>query len=716
MADTTRTATKAMKEEWLSKILTHFLHITFTDAATREMAERIAGKCLYRGLEIDLSQIPALTFNAMDMDMLRKFYKEIGYAVKPTVIDVNPIREADKVLPMVTGENQVTGLNYSIPVSMNMGRGGAMGALPIALSTFSVIKSNQIDVNAPGAFEKVKDALQEEGIYKKMTDESVRELMSKYDEYNEILRTEGLITFADQEPIGIRIMDLHPDYLNSLGFWHVVIDEFQDSNDINMEFVRRLQACRDVHGGTIKSILVIGDSDQSIYGFRNAVVENITHFDDKLGGNEEVDHFSLVNNYRSRSEIIDLANKFVAKNEERLVKPLVAAKGPGGKVVIKGFSDWEKELEYALAEADKIREEHPEWQICFMTRNKKNLGNMSQALSKHGITWVMMAPVKYIENCRVLAAMSLFESFSDPDATQGYYDYLTVVNDNKFRDFDDETKRQMMDDLRNEIISLKNKKPFTQRQKMHELLDALDKDDEVYIKWKEMMYQEALVGCEKEQNLMREPHYLNDSIRKFGLLGKSCEVKMDRSYEGDILITSHSSKGLEYDVVFLLADDFDAPMYHKSRKDIKAEVEEERRLLFVAMTRAKEALYVTGSYVCYSNEMDGDIYNQFLKELYETRDGDTKVWEAECLAYKQEEARKLQERKQANNKKAREKRAAQKEELLKALATGENVSGKIQGRAKTKIIDGVVVTNVMAPPVKPKGAKGKRKIASAKTV
>ncbi len=539
-----RTATKEQKEQWLSQILTHFLHITFTDAATKEMAERIAGKCLYRGLEIDLSQIPALTFNAMDMDMLRKSYKEIGYAVTPTVIDVNPIREADKVLPMVTGENQVTGLNYSVPVSMNMGRKGAMGALPIALNTFALIKKNQIDVNASDAFDKLKAVLEEEGLYKKMTDESVQELMSKYDEYNEILRAEGLITFADQEPIGIRIMDLHPDYLNSLGFWHVVIDEFQDSNDINMEFVRRLQQCRDIHGGTIKSILVIGDSDQSIYGFRNAVVENITHFDEKLKGDsgvdEKVDHFSLVNNYRSRSEIVDIANEFVDINEERKMKPLVAAKGPGGKVTIKGFPDWESELEYAISEADKIREEHPDWQICFMTRNKKNLGNVSQALSKHGITWVMMAPVKYLENCRVRAAMSLFECFGDPDATQGYYDYLTVVQDNHFRDFDAEERQRQMDELRNEIIALKSKKPFSQRQKMHELLDSLDKDDEVYIKWKEMMYQEALIGCEKEGNLLREPHYLNDAIRKFGLLGKDCEVKMDRSYEGDILITSHS--------------------------------------------------------------------------------------------------------------------------------------------------------------------------------
>ncbi len=670
-----------MKKMLMEHIISHFLHITFTDAATKEMRERIAGKILGRGIEIDPAYIPALTFNALDMAMLGEFFKDLGYEEFPTVVDVNPIREASKVLPLVTGDNKVPGLNYDIPVYMNAGAKGAQGALVLALNTFKAIKEAQIDLSGSGAFDNVVEVLKEKSLYSKMTDQSVEEFMKIYEKYNQLLKTEGLITFADQEPIGISLMDLHPDYLNGLGFWHVVIDEFQDSNDINMEFVRRLQACRDIHGGTIKSILVIGDSDQSIYGFRNAVVENITSFDRKLG--EPVEHFALVNNYRSYAPIIDLANNFVAKNENRKVKQLIAARGAGGVVSIKGYPDWETELQWVTEKYKEVKESHPDWTIGVMTRNKKGLANISQAFSREDIEWTMMAAIRYMENTRVQAAMSLFECFGDPDATQGYYDYLNVLHDNHFKDFPKDERSAMQDNLRNQIIAIKSQKPFLQRQKMHDLLDDLDKDDELYIMWKDMIYQEAMSKCQKEGSFLREPYYLNEAIKNFRLFGDRAEAKLTRSYEGAALITSHSSKGLEYDCVFLLLDDFDNINYHKGAKSA-LDVEEQRRLLFVAMTRAKQELYVTGSYVAYSNERDGDTYNQFLRELYEVRDGDTKVWEAECLAYRQELSRKLQERRQERNRVQKAKRDARKADVLSDLLTKKNKAGSSADKTAKK--------------------------------
>lgn len=667
-----RTATQEQKEMWLSQILSHFLHVTFTDAATREMEERIAGKCLGRGYNIDISMLPVLTFNAFDMDMLHKFFKDLDYAIQPTVIDVNPIRQVDKILPLITGDNQIKGLNYQIPVSMDMGVKGAQGALAIALAAFDLIKTQALN-----SADELLEAMKAAGYQGKISDDTAyAKLFNLYEEYSEILKAEGLITFADQEPIGIQLMDLHPDYLNSLGFWHVVIDEFQDSNEFNMEFVRRLQACRDIHGGTIKSILVIGDSDQSIYAFRNAVVDNFNHFENKIHEraefkNDTVDHFNLVNNYRSSSNILAPANLFVANNKERTVKQLVAANGPGEPVTFKGFYSWSEELDYCIKEANKIRSAHPDWTIAFMTRNKKNLANVSQALSKAGCSWVMKAPVKVSENTRVMAATRLFECFEDTESTQGIFDYLTVVNDNQLKElYETEQIQANIEDMRTEISNLKNKNAYIQRQRMHELLDSLDNDDEIYISWKKMIYQEALCGCQKEGAINNEPYWIYESIRKFKLYGSKVEMKMKRDYVADfILTTAHSSKGLEYDCVFVLMDDFDGFQYHKRNSVL--ERDEERRLIFVAMTRAKKKLYCTGSYVVYTNEKDGDVYNQFLKELYVALDGDTSRWENECMNYRAKKANEIMERRKKNNEKAKKARADKKAAAMAQVMAGQ---------------------------------------------
>lgn len=662
-----RIATKSQKDAWLQAILSHFLHVTFTDAATKEMEERIAGKCLSYGYNIDPTMLPTLTFNAIDMDLIHKFHDDIGYAVTPTVVDVNPLREAQKVLPLVTGDNQIPGFNYNIPVEMNMGRKGAQGALILALNSFKVIRKYGIDVNATNAFDEFKEKLQIEGLYGKMTDESIDALLNLYGEYSDILRAEGLLTFADQEPFGIELMDLHPDYLNQMGFWHIIVDEFQDSNDINMEFVRRMAACRDIHGGTIKSIMVIGDGDQSIYGFRDANVENITRFAEKVG-EDDVQRFTLVNNYRSFSEIVNPANSLVAKNEERIVKPLVAAKGDGGDFSVKGFASEDEEDAWIIEDGMKRPGKK-----TIIARNRSHLNKLMGLLTKNNQSYVNKSPMRYIDNIRVKACLNFFDTIRNPEATQGIRDYLACLYEGKFEDdFTVEEKAAMIDEYQKEIMMIKGSKPQIQKQKLHEWIDAIGFGDELYEKWSRMIYHEAMVAVEEDGgNSDLEAAAIVEAVKRFKRFGKDAEVKMDKTYEADwILTTAHSSKGLEYDTVYCTVTDFDGPQYHRSRGS-SAELEEERRLLFVSMTRAKKELICTGVYVAYSTEQAGDVYNQFLRELYEVRDGDLKVWEAECLAMRQEAAKKEQERKDARNKAARESRAAKKAALLKELSEGQ---------------------------------------------
>lgn len=653
-----RTASKEQIESWLETILSHILLITFTDAAAREMRERLAGAFATKGFLVDAEKIPTMTFNAFDMDLIKRFHKQLDFLNVPTVIDTNPTRVAAKVVPLITGDNKVDGLNYAIPIEMNAGTKGAQGALTIALKVFDLIKHANLDVTEAGVADKVKALIEEAGLSNKVPDQSIACFIDLYATYNEILNKEGLITFADQEPMGLKLLDLNPEYLNSLGFKHVVIDEFQDSNDMNMEFVKRLVACMTDNGGTIESIMVIGDDNQSIYGFRNANPDNMIHFSEKIG--KPVTQLLLSQNYRSYEEIIEPANKLVALNVNRINKPLIAAKGKGGKTLIKGYETEEEKIVFTVEEIKRLIEEEKRdyTDIAIITFGKKDLGKYSAALSKADIPWVIMAPVKLIDNSRVRGAMKLCDAFFDPDATQCYFEYLIPLYDGKiYEELTDEEIANEIEALRHSFTNFDSMTPEAQLHQWHEYLEAINiGDDELYQKWLDMVYDEDTKIDPDDPNksaLAKEIEF----IQNFKRYGKDTEAKMDQRYEGVTLITAHSSKGLEWPIVFNSISDYDNVMLHKARNVL--EVEERRRLLFVSMTRAKELLYVMSEYVAYSNEFTGEVYNQFLSDLYSVTDK-SKEFEAEILTMKQNKALREEERRLKRNEDARNKRAEAK--------------------------------------------------------
>ena len=627
-----RTATKAQKEQWLAELASHILMITFTDAASKETGARIAGQALYRGLSLDVSAMPVLTFNAFYMDTICKFYKEIGYKVAPRVLDVDPIAQSDKLTPMITGNNQLSGVDYNIPVTANMFN--YKGALAIATEALNVLRSTKAET-----VDELADALEDNYKVKRYVDSKqwelfLKDILSLASDYDDLLKAEGLLTFADQETLGLSILDLNPDYLKELGFWHVVIDEFQDSNEFNMALVELLQACRDIHGGSIKSIMVIGDGDQSIYGFRSAKVENFTRFEDKIHShkgleNDVIERKAFKNCYRLTDEVAELANRFVEQNEKRKPKTIISKKGHGLKVSADGYLNLQEEIDAIVEEAIKVKKAQPDWSICFMAHNRATLDKIKIVVDEKGYSSLLKAPTEVINNTRVMAAISFFKCFDNLDDTQGIYDYLTVVTDNKFKELPKEEQNDMIINLRAEVTNVSSKNVYVQRQMLHKYLDDLDKTDEIYMSWKNMIYNSALIECQKEGSINNEPFHIYNTIRKFVQFGQDVKAKLQKEYKADfILQTAHSSKGLEYDCVFLVTDDFvNSELFGRNAKTARLTAskttttyEELRRLLFVAMTRAKEKLYITGSIVAKKDKKFGNLYNPFLEEIMDIMD------------------------------------------------------------------------------------------------
>lgn len=585
--------TESVRNAFAEEVISHILAITFTDAAAAEMRGRIAGGLLEKGIEVDPAKIPAMTFNALYMNVIREFAEEVGLRKEGiSVIDANPTAIAAKLEPLVTGENQVSDLNYGIEVSSDW------GVIPITMKFFSLVKEEGIDLDAPGIVDELADKARR--ISKDLTRAAITELLDRYVRYEEILKEENMITFAEQEVLAMQLLDAHPDYLETLDVHHLIVDEFQDSNDANMELVRKFAACK-----TLKSLFVIGDDDQSIYGFRNANPENMTDFEEKMSG-FTVNKLKLSNNYRSYSEILEPAFDFVDQNQVRIAKHVNAAKGTGGSYELQGYGSADEEYE-RIAEEVKVALAAGKT-VAVEARTKKILRKVSVVLAKENIPWVNKAPIKVLENAKVKAVMGLCDGFFEPDADMGYITYLVAkYTDEGYRQMDPEDIEEEKNEIKRSFNNFILLDPGFQMTKFKELVDALGDADEIFNKWKNDLYQ-----CEDLPSMIK---FITDYRR----YGGSAEMKMDSNYDGYVdLITCHSAKGLEWDHICLTLDDFYTKRLELSRN--YDDLEEERRLIFVAMTRAKERLFVTGSYVAWSTEEDGNVYNAFLRELYAMRD------------------------------------------------------------------------------------------------
>ena len=210
-----------------------------------------------------------------------------------------------------------------------------------------------------------------------------------------------------------------------------------------------------------------------------------------------------------------------------------------------------------------------------------------------------------MENSRVKAAISLGMSFYEPEATKGYFDYLVAEYDGEAEEFlDPEDLKAEVESMQADFMALEDLPFDVQRAKFHEYLDAIRGEDEIYAYFLDLLYD--------NEDLQSELEYLLDFTR----YGDKEEKKMEQGYEGVVLTTAHSSKGLEWDFVFNSISKYDSEHLHKTTKLATARKEEMRRLMFVSMTRAREELFVSGQFICYGNKEGGYTQNQFLQEIY----------------------------------------------------------------------------------------------------
>lgn len=567
------------------------LFITFTEAGATEMKERLAKKASARGLNIGTDDIQAMTFNSFDFQIVKENYAELGFTAMPNVID--RVRNYVTITRLLE-EKGIPGLDY---LNYTMDH----GALACVSKVIEVIKAENLDPDDPASVNNLQHAIIDSGYISSLDTNQLRDILALCKRYNEELKKDNLVQFADQEPLANKFLDAHPDYLEErYGFEHIVVDEFQDSNDGQLDKIKRLCACP-----SFKSLMVVGDDAQSIYSFRNTSPDNIIHFFTKMGvsGTE----LFLTENRRSCEEVVELSNAVNDLNTEKVDKTMVSTRGNGGSTRVKGF--FKKQDEYAWI-ADQIGElidsgVQPE-EIAFIAFTKNEISEMSAALSKNRIPWVMKNPLRLMENSRVKAALSLAMAFYEPDATKCYFDYLVAQHDGDLiADMDDDAVTEAVEQLKDSFESMEDLPFDVQRVIFHQMLDDIKGDDEIYAHFLDLVYA--------NEDLQSELEY----VRDFKRYGEKEEKRMEQKYEGVTLVTAHSSKGLEWKYVFNSVSKYDSEYLHKNSRNSKKRLEETRRLLFVSMTRARDSLTVTGQYIAYGTKETGYEQNQFLREVYQ---------------------------------------------------------------------------------------------------
>ena len=348
---------------------------------------------------------------------------------------------------------------------------------------------------------------------------------------------------------------------------------------------------------TFESLMVVGDDSQSIFGFRDTSCEYIIHFDKYIG--QSVDDIYLLENHRSTPEIIEFANKINANNYSRVDKDLISTRPSGKPVVVKGFLTPDEEESYVVEEIKKHLEDGfaPE-DIAVICYTKYELLKMAGLLRKENIPAVMLNPEPLVENGRVKAAIAIANAIRDPEDTKDALIYANALNGGgMLTASEDEIKEHLrvVSDIISEYHNTEG--DDAKKEKLMEILRRIDlNDDEIYQSFLETL---------ERKNVYKIFEYLNE----FYLYGSNAAIKRNCSYPGVVLTTAHSSKGLEWKVVFNMISKYD----NKTLKRHWSDIDERRRLLFVSSTRARDELYVTAQYTAYGKKGDY-TYNRFLIE------------------------------------------------------------------------------------------------------
>ena len=625
------------------------LLVTFSNAGAKEMTHKLKKMLGYDPTE-EKYGMKITTFHGLFYEIVKENWEMLGFGRKPMVL--NAVQRYSKIADLLAKNPILEWKGVSFRnFSVKKGGFNDVGALVVISDIFSQIKKLGQDYTTIATYDI--------NTYCDIPASAVQKVINLYGKYEDYCKKEGLIDFDDMELLAFKVIEANPEYLENRYTWsHSVIDEFQDTSEFQMEMVKRVKMLP-----TFESMMIVGDDDQSIYRFRGTSPEFILDFHNRINEQyilrtdtdvmqpkvrtDTIEDVVLDMNYRSHQEIIDLGCKMLEANEDKIEKDITAARGKGGFVLVRGHADKKRMLDWIVNSILAQHDHGVPWNdICVLAYKKSKLRDVADALTKAGIPSMMGAPEAMSENSRIDSILAfarvLLNTEDTLDAAQAaaalYYaeDTSTEI---KFMHLPKQEIEERIQDVLDRVLLINEEtNPKVQKEQFMQFVQDIYLDDEAVERFIEpfetLDYEDILKYC-----------------RDFTLYGANEEFRRLDEYPGVKLITAHSSKGLEWPIVYLDLTDF---------SDIKIvtldEKEELRRLMYVSMTRARDQLFTTGVFSKTGKKVGEEVVNWCLSEAY---DAAGLNWNADFMKAKAEVAAEKAAKKKAADE-ARKARAAAK--------------------------------------------------------
>ncbi|MHB8629917.1 MAG: ATP-dependent helicase [Aggregatilineales bacterium] len=457
-----------------------------------------------------------------------------------------------------------------------------------------------------------------------------------YTRYQEVLRQNNALDFDDLIMLPVVLFQQHPDVLARIQsrYEHILVDEFQDTNTAQYQLVRLLAG---PHG----NLFVVGDPDQSIYRFRGAIPHNVTQFRHDY---DPVKLIRLGQNYRSHQLILDAATAVIRRNSDHIPITLTGQRSDGPKIVLREWLTEEQEARYIVDQiAEYVQQGYHPRDCAVMYRVNAQSRSLEEAFVRAGLPYKLIGATRFYSRKEIKDALAYLRLIYNPDDSVSLRRVINLPP----RGLGDKTLDQLdrWAALRGESVSRALQAladgevgPFTARaqKSLIEFATLLDG----WIQAKATISAAALLddvlarthyaeflndGSDDAQDRLENLNALRGVAHEHGAqpLGEFLEdVSLvadadtrDDHADAPTLLTLHAAKGLEYAVVFITGLE-DGTLPHQRSLDDDEQMAEERRLLYVGITRAKEILQL--SWVARRMMYGGGDYlppSRFLSDL-----------------------------------------------------------------------------------------------------
>lgn len=554
------------------------LAVTFTNKAAAVMKERIGE--LLRSTGRDASDVWVSTFHSFCARLIRRESQHLGlprdFAIYDDDDQTAAVKRALAQLELSTDDYPPRSMRAQISYAKNHG-----------------LTVEEMAASAAEARDDVRQKAAE-----------------VFRVYNEILRKAAALDFDDLLLRAVELLREHADVRAAWNarFHYLMVDEFQDTNRSQEELVRLL-------AGTRKNVCVVGDEDQSIYAWRGARAGNLKRFTSDF---PDAKLIRLEENYRSTQTILDAAAAVVKNNSDRLGKTLHATLGAGSRLKFFEAPDSSAEAEFISGQLSALVRSDSDVRIAVLYRTTAQSRSFEEVLRRLGIRYRVVGGFSFYERAEVRNALAYVRLIFHPEddvallrvlnvpprgigavtvaalearAKETSKSLWAVISDGEFQ-----TGKKFSGALRSFCKLIEDLQKDCQEMQPTQLIERV-LGSTGYLDWVEQ--QDNLEHTSRAENLRELANAMAEATEQ----GQTLEDVLDQAalasdsdqYDDTIpvsLMTLHSAKGLEFDAVFLAGLE-EGLLPHGRSLGSNAEVEEERRLFYVGMTRAKQSLVLS---------------------------------------------------------------------------------------------------------------------------